>query len=221
MQRRIALALSLAFTTIVAAALVMLASSAGWFSDATKAPKTAQAAASAATTAPDDSAAALLYLAAIRGTPAEPNVVTEYVYVDGDRGAPRRAPAEGNLAPAAAAGAGQPAAPPATPRPAPTDPPAPSATAAPASATPPPLATPAPAAPPPQQSAACPTEFVATVVSVQSAGSGTSVAWSNGAVTLVGAGTPGGSSLAPGVRAHVHAMALSAGCTATEIEAGV
>jgi hypothetical protein len=213
MQRRIALALSLAFTTIVAAALVMMGSSAGWLSDNAKPPKAAQAAAPTAT--PDDSAAALLYLAAIRGTPSEPNVVTEYVYVNDDSGAPRRAPAEGNLAPAAPTAAGQPTAPPATPRPAPTDPPAPSATAAPPSTTqqPQPSATPQPAA--------CPTEFVSTVTSVQAAGSGTSVAWSDGAVTLVVAGTPGGSSLAPGVRAHVHAMALSAGCTATEIEAGV
>jgi len=218
MQRRIALALSLAFTTIVAAALVVMGSSAGWFSDAAKAPKTAQSA--APTAAPDDSAAALRYLAAIRGTPSEPNVVTEYVYVNADGGAPAPRRDEGNLPATAPTAAGQPAALPATPRTAPTEPPARSATAVPASATPRPSATAQPTAPPQTQSGACPSEFVSTVASVASAGSGTSVTWANGAVTLVVAGTSGGASLAPGVQAHVHAMALSAGCTATEIEIG-
>lgn len=102
MQRRIALAVSLAMTTIVLTALVALGSSVGWFSDATPA-KAAKAPAVAAAPPLDDHAAALLYLAAVAGAQTEPNVVTEttYQYVDD-------APARSTAAPTASRPVAQP-----------------------------------------------------------------------------------------------------------------
>jgi hypothetical protein len=129
-------------TTIVATALVALGSSAGWFSDPKPSPKTAKVQAAAAAPALDDHNAALLYLAAVAGAQAEPNVRTEtvYQYVDAPPSAPAPAAKTNTSAPVAAPvtaptapppvqAASEPTAPPAAapPQAAPTAPPPPPA----------------------------------------------------------------------------------------------
>ncbi len=102
MPRRVALALSLAFTTIVTFSLVALGVNAGFFSDAKKSATT-QRAQAAGQPPPGDVDAALRYLAAVAdqtaqaGTsassqPSGPRVITEYVYLYETpvAGAPRR-----------------------------------------------------------------------------------------------------------------------------------
>ena len=101
MPRRIALALSLVFTTLVTFGIVAVGANAGFFSDAKKAATT-QKAEAAAQPGPDDAAAALRYLAAVgakpqaAAQPSAPRVVTEYVYL-------YETPAAGTRAGAAAA----------------------------------------------------------------------------------------------------------------------
>jgi hypothetical protein len=120
-------------TTIVATALIALGSSAGWFSDAKASPKAVRAQAAAPAPSLDDHAAALLYLAAVSGAQAEPNVRTEtiYRYVDAPpKSAPVTAARADTSAPvtAPAQPASEPAAPPPTvapPKATPTTPPPP------------------------------------------------------------------------------------------------
>ena len=89
MQRRIALALSLAFTTIVTFSVVALGANAGFFSDAKKAATTQQAQAYSGQPPSNDTAGALLYLAAVAEQTAQagirqpqpPRIITEYTYV--------------------------------------------------------------------------------------------------------------------------------------------
>jgi hypothetical protein len=137
-------------TTIVATALVALGSSAGWFSDAKPSPKAAKVAAAAApVSAVDEHNAALLYLAAVAGAQAEPNIRTEtvYQYVDAPPAAPAPVARASTSAPVTAPAtappvqaAAEPTAPP---------PPAPTAKPAPTTAPPPPAPTAKPAEPKP------------------------------------------------------------------------
>ncbi len=237
MQRRIALALALAFTTVVVFSMVAVGANAGFFSDAKKKASTQNAQASEQPAAADPGASS----AQPAGQAGAPQVVTDYVYLD-ETPVPNVTYVLRKSQPTAAgvqsqqhqekeqeskvAATRQPAAPSPTPAPptapvatptqstapalAPTQPSAPATpTTAPATNIPPP--TQAPTAPPP--SGSCPTEFVSTVTAIQPASQGNWVTWANGAVTLITArSTP-----RVGSSYHVHAQMLSAGCTATEI----
>jgi hypothetical protein len=234
MQRRIALALALAFTTVVVFSMVAVGANAGFFSDAKKKASTQNARAYEQPAAADPSASGAQPAAA-------PQVVTDYVYLDETpvpdvtyvlrKSQPAAADVQSQQKhdekqqPTVAASQQSAASTPALPQPTapaatPTQPAAEAVapTQPPASATPtsaPPTSTPAPTqaptAPPP--SGSCPTEFVSTVTAIQPASQGNWVTWANGAVTLVtGRSTPH-----VGVQYQVHTQITSAGCTATEI----
>ena len=244
MPRRLALALSLAFTTVVMFALVALGANAGFFSDAKKSA-TPKAQAVAQKPAPDDSSA-LVYLAALADRTAQagaraPRVVTEYVYLYETPvlGAPRGAsagaasqsastqPKQQSAAPdgtsdgpssastpTVARPATQPTQPGGTTAPASTPPPAPTASVPPAQPT---VAPPTPQPTSPTAPAACRDEFVARVSASSAIAGGSLVTWSNSIQTRVLDSTPYASALQVGVTAHVH-VTTAGGCTVTQIE---
>lgn len=206
MQRRFALAAALAFTIVVTFAVVTLGTRARLFGADTK-REAAQALADAQPSAAPPTAAS--------APPAQPQVVTEYVYVDAPGGARQvAAPAAQQAAaqsPAPAAPAGVPTQAPPTPapptvRPGPTQ--APPPTTAPAPTTTPP---PAPTSAPRQQSEI---EFVGTVTAVQ----GNMVTFSYSGTSVVVQVNSG--SLQVGDQAHVHANLVNGVYVASEIEMG-
>lgn len=221
MPRRIALALSLAFTTVVTFALVSLGVNAGFFSDEKKSSTTQKAHAADEQIRTDDANAALLYLAAVGEQSAQarpgqlaPRVVTEYVYV-------YETPVPRALIGTQSRDSAPPVTPPSTvlsptedlndERPDDEEPPSATPRAQPTTAPP----TPRPTASP--QQATCRDEFESTVTATTPISGGRLVTWTNGIQTNVPDSTPHASSLQTGVRAQVHATA-SGGCTVTEIE---
>jgi hypothetical protein len=230
MQRRIALSLSLAITTIVTFALVAVGAQAGFFSE----HKTAKAdeivaaapAADASTyAAPADTAPA----------PAEegPFVVTDYVYID-EPGAPvgvrgtRAASRPATPAPAALKAASKATAqsqPAATAQPAAaiptqaapestaTEPPAPTSTPPPAAA---PTQPPVQPGPPPAPSQPKEIEFTGTVTDID----GNTVTFAYRGTSTPVTVTKKLSDLEIGTRAKVHARLSGVAYIATEIEVG-
>ena len=203
MPRRIALALALAFTTVVTVAIIGVGAQAGMFSS----HNSAKAEEPLAEAAPAEAAASVTPVEEAPPAAAQdPIIVTEYVYID-EPGAPAEARASGTprAKPSPAASPVQQAE--ATPDPAPTQRPAPTATS------PAPMATSAP--PPAQASQPKELEFAGTVTSID----GDEVTFSySGKTVVVRVSDPG--SLEVGDKAHVHAILTSSGYVAKEIEAG-
>lgn len=217
MPRRVALAIALAFTTVVSFMIIALGVNAGMFFGGDDGDADAAVAEEAS---PDDVAAALQYLAAISAptqapAPAAAEVVTEYVYLYEDVVVP--APSGDNTTaprPTATTKARPTAVATATEEPiieeeevvaAPTAP-NPTATA--------PAAAPTSAPPPPPPAGPSEMEFTGTVASIN----GSSVTWSYSGGTLttqVGGDLEG---LAVGTVAKVHALKVSTGYVAKEIE---
>jgi outer membrane biosynthesis protein TonB len=213
MRRRAALAGALALTTIVTFVLVLAGMQGGIFSKKSGGDESTPAVAAEST---DDLAGALQYLAAISPVPQQP--VTEYVYVDGPAAPPvvryvtvPSTPASGQAPPAAQPTQVQPAEQPTQPAPSPTRT-APSPT--------PVAEEEAPAAPPPappqQAGPTDETEFTGTVTAID----GNLVTFSHGGTSTVVQVGSGLSSLEIGTTAHVHALLLSSGWVAKEIELG-
>jgi hypothetical protein len=214
-----ALAAALAFTTIVTFALVLTGTRGGLFSN--RDDSNGDVTAAAAEPSPEEIAGALQYLASAGVPPAqEPEYVTEYVYVDEPSGPPTvryvTAPsAPGGRVPLVA----QPTAPPApaAPAPEPTEPaweptqpaPPPLPTEA-----PPPPPPPAPTSPPRQSGPLDEDEFSGTVTAIN----GNVVTFAHDGTTTDVKVTEDLDRLDVGTRAKVHALLLSSGWVAKEIE---
>ena len=230
MQRRIALSLSLAITTIVTFALVAVGAQAGFFSE----HKTAKADEIVAA-APADGASTYAAPADTAPAPAEegPFVVTDYVYID-EPGAPvgvrgtRAASWPATPAPAALKAASKATAqsqPAATAQPAAaiptqaapestaTEPPAPTSTPQPAAA---PTQPPVQPSPPPAPSQPNEIEFTGTVTAID----GNTVTFAHGGKWTPVTVTKKLSDLEIGTRAKVHARLSGGAYIATEIEVG-
>ena len=212
MPRRIALALALAFTTVVTVAVVGVGAQAGIFSD----HKTAKAREALADTVQTDMPPASP-IQAVSPTPQQqdPQIVTEYVYVDEPVGPGVKAEAVPSTTPKAkpspTAQPSETPEPEATQRPAPTATRPAAATATPASqSTPQPTATQQAPAPQPKE-----LEFAGTVTAID----GNQVTFSYSGKTVVVQVSNAGA-LSVGSKAHVHAILTSSGYVATEIEAG-
>jgi hypothetical protein len=217
MPRRIALALSLAFTVVVSVAVAGIGARSGLFGS-TQHPQPANAAVVTAPAPPQASAAA-----APRAPQApDPVVVTQYVYVDDTPVAVTVAPqqAQGVSSPAEPPGAASAtaratttaAAAPTTPAATATQPPLPSATP-PAAAT----VTPAPAQQQPTPTALpYELEFQGTVSAIN--GSQVTFSYGSGKTVVVTVNNSG--NLSVGERAEVHAKLTSSGYVATEINTG-
>ena len=209
MQRRIAIALSLAFTTIVTFGIIVVGTQGGFFG----ARKSSQRAAASAPAASVTQSAP---------PPQDPLVVTSYMYVDqtavpvGVR-VPRPAspnpasPEAGTPPQSKPADQNTPPAPQPSPRPAPTraaEPTPPPPTAAPVTSTPKPATT--PAAQPSEM------EFIGSVSAI----SGDLVTFTHGGTATTIKVTSQLSSLQIGTTAHVHAVLSGGAYVATEIELG-
>ena len=207
MTRRMALAVALAFTTVVTFSVMVFGAQHGVFSDKKTTKQEAVAAPPADTPEPEATATAV---PAPPPAQLDPVVLTRYVYVDDPAAAVAAAP------PPAAAASTPTAAPTASPTRAasPTAQPSAIPTQVPPTA----VATIAPAASPtaaPAQSQPTELEFVGTVTAID----GNVVTFSHGGkLTPVQVGNP--SSLSVGATAHVHAVLKSGVYVATEIEAG-
>ena len=212
MPRRIALALALAITTVVTFAVIAVGAQAGIFSadHAAKAEGIADTPADAAVPEPPAESAA----APAPALP-EPIVITEYVYVDETAVAVRNADNPAGATPKAnpsATAAAPTAAKASATAAAATEPAAPSATAVPeATAT-------APAQQPPAPPPAGPKEleFTGTVTAIN----GDQVTFAHGGTTTTVRVTQNLGALSIGTNATVHALLLSSGYVAKEIQLG-
>jgi hypothetical protein len=212
-----ALAAALAFTTIVTFALVLTGTRGGLFRS--RGDSTDGVTEAAAEPSPEEIAGALQYLASAGIPPAqEPEYVTEYVYVDEPSGPPT---VRYVTAPSAPAGrvplVSQPTAPPEPTAPAP-EPTAPAWE--PTQAAPPPLPTeapppaPAPTSLPRQRGPLDEDEFSGTVTAIN----GDVVTFAHDGTTTDVRVTEDLDRLDIGTRAKVHALLLSSGWVAKEIE---
>lgn len=206
MPRRVALAIALAFTTVVSFMIIALGLSAGMFGGRSDSDADAAVAEEAS---PEDVAAALQYLAAISApteapAPAAPEVVTEYVYLYEDVVVP--APGNNTAAPATAPPTAAPAASeePMTEEESLAEP-----TLAIPTATSPGEPTAAPPPPGPREM-----EFTATVASID----GNAVTWNYSGGTITTLVDDDLDDLAVGTVAKVHALKLSTGYVAKEVE---
>jgi hypothetical protein len=217
-----ALAAALAFTTIVTFALVLTGTRGGLFRNR---GGTDDEVVAAAEPSPEEIAGALQYLASAGVPPAQgPEYVTEYVYVDEPSGPPTvryvTAPSPQSAAPAGqvppAAQPTAPAGPPPAATAEPTEPlPAPTQPAAPPAPTdvPPP---PAPTSPPQQGGPLDEDEFTGTVTAIN----GNVVTFAHDGTSTDVRVTEDLDRLDVGTRAKVHALLLSSGWVAKEIEVG-
>jgi hypothetical protein len=214
-----ALAAALAFTTIVTFALLLTGTRGGLFRSRGNAEDEAVA---ATEPSPEEIAGALQYLASAAVPPAqEPEYTTEYVYVDGPSGPPTVRYVTAASPPSAPTG-GQPS--PGAPPTAPAGPP-PAATAEPTEpwpeptqpAPPPPpteVPPPAPTSPPEQRGPLDEDEFTGTVTAIN----GDVVTFAHDGTTTDVRVTDDLDRLDVGTRAKVHALLLSSGWVAKEIE---
>jgi hypothetical protein len=207
MQRRLALAVALAFTTLVTFGVVVFGAQHGVFSDKKASAQDAVVEAPADTPAPEPTVAEP---PAQAPAPLEPVVLTRYVYVDDPAPAATAAP------PPAAVASTPAASPTATPTRAASPTALPSATPTEVPPTAAPSSTPAATATPaPASVQATEIEFVGTVTAI----SGNIVTFSHGGQqTDVRVQDP--SSLSTGARVHVHAVLKGGVYVAAEIEAG-